>query len=92
MPTALLTWLDSDAVPLIAAVVLVLEGVVLSLRRRRTGRGPAGSLLMSFLLSGGALLAALFFHRRPGGGVGFGLAMTAALGLHVWHLARLSRS
>lgn len=83
--------LTSDVVPLAALGVIALEGVVLLVRHRRTGRGPAPGLTVSFLASGAALMAALYFHRRPDGVAGFGLAMTAALGLHLWHLARLAR-
>jgi hypothetical protein len=78
-------------VPLAALAVIVVEAVVLWQRFQRTGRGPAPALAMSFLASGAALMAALYFHRRPNGTVGFGLAMTAALALHLWHLARLAR-
>lgn len=88
---ALATWMDSDAVPLVALAVIAIEAVVLLAQRRRTGRGPAADLTVSFLASGAALMTALYFHRRPDGLAGFGLAMTAALALHLWHLARLAR-
>lgn len=91
MPTDLAALLASDLVPLAALGVIGLEGVVLLVRHRRTGRGPAPALTVSFLASGAALMTALYFHRRPDGVAGFGLAMTAALALHLWHLARLAR-
>lgn len=83
--------LDSDLVPLAALGVLAVEAAWLAWRHQRTGRGPAPGLALSFLASGAALLTALYFHRRPDGLAGFGLAMTAALALHLWHLARLAR-
>ncbi|MFO0271090.1 MAG: hypothetical protein ACK53W_11215 [Gemmatimonadota bacterium] len=86
------TLLASDLIPLAALGVIALEGLVLLARRRRTGRGPAPRLVVRFLASGAALMAALYFHRRPDGVAGFGLAMTAALALHLWHLARLPRA
>jgi hypothetical protein len=92
VPGELATLLASDLVPLAALGVIGLEAIVLLVRHRRTGRGPAPRVVVSFLASGAALMAALYFHRRPDGVAGFGLAMTAALGLHLWHLARLSRA
>lgn len=82
----------SDALPLVAVALLVVEGMVLGFRRRRLGQGPHLGLTLSFLASGMALMTALFFHRRPGGAEAFGVAMTAALLLHGWHLARLPRT
>jgi hypothetical protein len=87
---ALAALLESDLVPLVAIAVLALEGVVL-LRPSIGARRIPADLVASFLASGAALLAALYFHRRPGGALGFGVAMTAALVLHLWHLARLAR-
>lgn len=83
--------LGSDLLPLGAIALIAVEAVLLVSRHRRTGRGPAPDVTLTFLASGAALMAALYFHRRPDGLAGFGLAMTAALGLHLWHLARLAR-
>lgn len=74
-------------------VGVVVEGVVLALYRRRTGRGVPIPEVVSFLGAGlallGALLVALEGRGTPASAAGqgtFAAAMAAALGCHVWHL------
>lgn len=83
---------DADAFPLVVLALIVLEGLALFARHRRTGRGPAPSLIFSFLGAGFALVVALYFHRcAEYAPFGFALAMLAALVVHVWHLVQLAR-
>lgn len=84
--------LNGDAFPLVVLAVIVVEGLVLFAQHRRSRRGPAPALVISFLGAGFALVIALYFHRRAEQApLGFALAMLAALALHVWHLVQLAR-
>ena len=74
----------------VIAAVLV-EGAALVAYRRRTGRGVPVREVVSFLGAGLALLLAIRAVGAPGTPAGqglFAIAMAAALGFHVWHLAQ----
>ena len=89
---ALQPLLDSDALPIVVAGLICIEGGLLLAWHRRTQNGLRPALLMSFLGAGLALVSALYFHRRPdNGSAGFALSMLAALVFHLWHVALLAR-
>lgn len=88
-------WLNADLLPLVMLALIGVEAVVLVFWYRWRGQGPAPRPTLTFLGAGAGFAAALFFHRRDGGVIGLGLALFAALTLHLWHLrvlARLSRT
>lgn len=69
---------------------VVLEGVLLCLYRRRTGRGMPTAEVVAFLGAGLALLvaarAAVASTATGAQTLVFAAAMAAALGCHVWHV------
>lgn len=71
---------------------VVLEGVLLCLYRRRTGRGVPVPEVLTFLGAGLALLVAARTAVAPTASgaqtLGFAAAMGAGLACHVWHLAQ----
>jgi hypothetical protein len=70
---------------------VIVEGAVLIVYRRRTGRGMAAREVASFLGAGLALLLAMRAlgpPAEPGDRTLFAAAMTAALGFHLWHVAQ----
>jgi hypothetical protein len=91
MPTVI-AFLASPLFLRLIMVGVVLEALALVAWHRRTGRGPRPRLVISFLGAGLAFLAALYLvraHDTPQ--PAFLLALTAALGFHLWHLALLAR-
>lgn len=84
-------WLNADQLPLIMLALIGMEAVVLVLWYRRSGRGPAPLPTLTFLGAGAGFAAALFFHRRDESVIGLGIALFAALALHLWHLRVLAR-
>ena len=67
---------------------MVLEALVLLVWRRRTGHGIAPLDLVASLLAGALLLLALRFALAGIAWPAIAACLAAALGAHVWDLAR----
>lgn len=68
-------------------LMLVLEGIVLGLHHRRTGRGIAPRTILPFLLAGAAFALSLRAALTGAGWPLVALPLMGAFGAHLWDIA-----
>jgi len=67
-------------------VLVILEGIGLTMFRRANGRGMPAQEVVSFLGAGAGLLIALRVLISDGSFVWFAAAMLVSLAMHLWHV------